>query len=73
LTSVQWRVLVALSKDAPVSEPTSGAFLRKHNISSTSTMTTALKALQEKELIIKIKDKYIIHDTLLMRWIQQSF
>ena len=73
LTSVQWRVLVALSKDAPVSEPTSGAFLRKHNISSTSTMSTAIKALQEKELIIKIKDQYIIHDTLLMRWIQQSF
>ncbi|MFP4023438.1 MAG: AAA family ATPase [Thiohalospira sp.] len=73
LTFVQWRVLVALSKDAPVSEPTSGSFLRKHNISSTSTMSTAIKALQEKELIIKLKGQYIIHDTLLMRWIQQNF
>ncbi len=73
LTSIQWRVLVALAKDFPVSEPTSGAFLKKHNISSASTMSTTIKALQEKELIINISNQYIIHDTLLMRWIQHNF
>lgn len=73
LTSIQWRVLVALAKYAPVSEPTSGSFLRKINISSASTMSTTIKALKDKELIINLNNQYIIHDTLLMRWIQQNF
>jgi AAA+ ATPase superfamily predicted ATPase len=70
LSPVQWRVLVALAKEAPVSEPTNGYFLRKYNISAPSTMTTALRALEKKELILRMDNHYIVHDVLLMRWIQ---
>lgn len=70
LSSVQWKVLVALAKESPVSEPTKGSFLKKYNISSPSSMNTALRALEKKELIMRINNQYIVHDTLLMRWIQ---
>lgn len=70
LSPVQWRILVALAKESAVKEPTKGSFLRKYNISAPSTMTTALRALEKKELILRIKDQYMVHDVLLMRWIQ---
>lgn len=72
LTQIQWDVLVAIAKDSPVQEPTSGHFLRKHGISSPSTMDTTLKALGKKGMIIRMDDQYIVHDTLLMRWIQYN-
>ena len=70
LTTTQWKVLTALAKEGTVKEPTSGKFLKKYDISSASTMNTTLKALENKELIIRINDEYTLHDTLLMRWIQ---
>jgi len=47
-----------------------GYFLRKYNISAPSTMTTALRALEKTELILRMDNHYIVHDVLLMRWIQ---
>jgi hypothetical protein len=72
LTAVQWKALVALAQDEPVSGPTSGRFLRKHGISSASTMSTALKSLENKELVVNINGRFIIHDALLTRWIQYN-
>ncbi len=70
LSSTQWKALVAIAKEGGVNEPTSGEFLKKHGIPAASSMKTAINALEKKELILKINDQYTLHDTLLMRWIQ---
>lgn len=70
LSPVQWNVLVALAKEAPVSKPTNGYFRRKYNISAPSTMTKALRALEKKKLILRMDKYYTVHEVLLISWIQ---
>jgi len=70
LTDIQWKVMLAVAKEEPLGNPLSANFVNKHNLGATSSVNTALKMLQEKELVIEEDGKYYVHDVLLARWLQ---
>lgn len=70
MTSFQWKLLVSIAKDEIVKNPLAKEFISRHQLGAASSVSSALKMLEKKEFILRTQDGYIIHDTLLMRWIQ---
>ncbi len=71
LTDFQWRTLKAISIEEQVISPTSQEFLSRHNLGAASSVSTALQLLIKKEMVVYHEDRYQLHDTLFMRWLQQ--
>ncbi|WP_339880421.1 hypothetical protein [uncultured Algoriphagus sp.] len=42
--------------------------MQKHNLGAASTVSTALKALEKLELVIKDEGSYLVHEVQLARW-----
>lgn len=72
LTNTQWDLLRAIGLSEPVSSPYSKAFITAHGLGAQSSVSGALHALIEKELVIKENDQYYLHDVVLSRWFQQQ-
>ena len=70
LTNMQWKVLLAVAKEEPLSSPLANDFLSRYQLGAASSVSTALKMLQKNELIIVDEDNYYVHDVLLSRWLQ---
>ena len=70
-TQFQWKLLIAVAKEEELRNPVSKDFISKYDLGSPSSVSTAMKALVNKEFIIFNDEYYTIHDTLLMRWMQQ--
>lgn len=68
LTRTQWTVFRAIAKEEPLQNPLSKDFLTKHNLGAASTVSTALKALERLELVIKDDGNYLVHEVQLARW-----
>ncbi|MEP1257425.1 ATP-binding protein [Algoriphagus sp.] len=68
LTRTQWNVFRAIAKEEPLQNPLSKDFLTKHNLGAASTVSTALKALERLELVIKDEGNYLVHEVQLARW-----
>lgn len=71
LTGFQWRTLKAIASQENVPSPTSQEFLAKYKLGAASSVSTALQLLVKKEFVVYQNDHYRLHDTLLMRWLQQ--
>jgi hypothetical protein len=71
LTGFQWRTLKAIAYQENVPSPTSQEFLGKYKLGAASSVSTALQLLVKKEFVVYQNDHYRLHDTLLMRWLQQ--
>lgn len=71
LTAFQWKVLVSIGKKEEVKNPLSQDFISQFQLGATSSVKTALESLIHKEFVIIQDGKYTLHDTLLMRWLQQ--
>ncbi len=69
VTEYQWKLLQAIAKDKVVNEITSQDFIRRHNLGSSSSVSTAVKSLEKKEIIVKEKDGYKIDDLLFSVWL----
>jgi hypothetical protein len=72
LTDVQWKVLHAIGKGEEVKNPLASEFLQEYELSAASSVSTALNALQKKELVVRENEFYRVHDLLLMRWLQRQ-
>ncbi|MEM6816841.1 MAG: ATP-binding protein [Bacteroidota bacterium] len=70
-TAFQWKLLKAIASEEEIQSPNAQEFVTKYQLGATSSVSTALKTLVNKEFIIFEKDHYRIHDTLFMRWLQQ--
>lgn len=68
LTRAQWNVFRAIAKEEPLQNPLSKDFIQKHNLGAASTVSTALKALEKLELVIKDEGNYLVHEVQLARW-----
>lgn len=68
LTKTQWNVFKAIAKEEPLQNPTSKEFLTKHALGAASSVSTALKALERIELVIKNQGKYLVYEVQLARW-----
>jgi len=67
----RWKSITHLScRDIP-QKNISAKFLKSHNLKAASSVGTALKMLQNKEIVVRDGDAYRVHDILFMRWMQQ--
>lgn len=72
LTDFQWQLLRAIAKEEKVGQPTGKQFLNRHKLGTPSSVKTALQALEEKEMIYKESNTYMVYDVFLSRWLQQN-
>ena len=68
LTRAQWNVFRAIAKEEPLQNPLNKDFLAKHSLGAASTVSTALKALEKLELVIKDEGHYLVHEVQVARW-----
>lgn len=65
----QKELLYAVALDGEASAITSAAFIRKHSLSSASSVQSAVKKLLEKDLITENGKIYAVSDKFLGSWI----
>lgn len=64
-------ILIALQDG--VTKPTSGEFIRKNDLTSPSSVSTSLKALAEKEMIVYDLNRWNVYDVLFSRWLEYHY
>jgi AAA+ ATPase superfamily predicted ATPase len=71
LTSNQWLLLRAISKEDQVRMILSAEFIRKHGLGGPSSVKAALDALIEKEMVYEEETggTYRVYDVFLSRWL----
>jgi AAA+ ATPase superfamily predicted ATPase len=69
----QWNLLRAISLEDGIKQISAQSFIRKHSLSSPSSVALALKALLHKELVTYIDEKYQLENVFLQRWIEREF
>lgn len=70
-TENQFSLLKAIAKDSIVAQPTSGKFIKEHKLSGASSVKAALKALEDKELVYRTNEGYIIYDRFMDLWLKR--
>jgi len=73
LTSVQFSVMTAIAKEGGVEQINSGSFLSKYHLSQPSSVTAAVNALIEKQMIYYEDNKYRLYDVYLEKWLKKTF
>jgi uncharacterized protein len=73
LPAHQFRLLKAIAAEDGVSQPTSGEFIRKHDLTNPSSVSTSLKALAEKEMIVMDGDRWQVYDVFFSRWLEYHY
>ena len=71
LTTNQVNLLKAIAKEHKIAKPQSFEFVNKHNLSSPSSVKTALDVLVDKELVYPEKDGYVVYDRFMTIWLQR--
>ena len=69
----QKELLIAIAKEGQASEIMSNLFIKKHKLSTTSSIQSALKQLLKKDLITENFKTYSITDKLLSLWIKLNY
>ena len=64
-TENQFSLLKAIAKDSIVAQPTSGKFIKEHKLNGASSVKAALKVLEDKELVYRTNEGYIIYDRFM--------
>lgn len=70
-TSNQFSLLKAIAKEGIVARPTAGRFIKSHNLSGASSTKAALKVLEDKELVYRKPEGYIIYDRFMDLWLKR--
>lgn len=73
LTSNQIQLLKAVAREGVVAEVNANSFIKKYNLKGASSVNTALKALIDKEFVLKQTDGYVVYDRFMDRWLKQQF
>jgi hypothetical protein len=66
-------LLYAIALEGEVSGITSSAFVRRHGLSSASSVQAAAKKLLERDLITELNKKYALTDKLFGMWIRSVY
>lgn len=64
-------LLKALAAEGPVGEPLAGDFIVRHGLKATSTVASALKDLQERDLVYKTPSGFVVYDRFFNIWLSQ--
>ena len=70
-TENQFSLPKAIAKDSFVAQPTSGKFIKEHKLNGASSVKAALKVLEDKELVYRTNEGYIIHDRFMDLWLKR--
>jgi AAA+ ATPase superfamily predicted ATPase len=73
LPAHQFRLLKAIAIENGVSRPTAGNFIAKNDLTSPSSVSTSLKALAEKEMIVYDLNKWHVYDVFFSRWLEYNY
>jgi hypothetical protein len=73
IPSHQYKLLKAIAVENGISQPTSGIFIKEHNLTTASSVAASLKALSEKEMIVREIDKWIVYDVFFARWLEYHY
>lgn len=66
-------VLQAIAKEGVAQNITSGKFIKKYNLSSASTVQSAVKLLLKNDLLTKTDKGYRVYDFFLSDWLATVF
>jgi len=69
----QFRLLQAIASESKISQPTSSEFINKYDLTSASSVSTSLKALMQKEMIIKENNEWQVYDVFFSRWLEYYY
>ena len=69
----QRNVFLAIAAEGQVKGISSGKFVRKYHLPSTSSVVSAVKGLLEKDFITQNNNVYIIYDRFFQLWIEKTF
>jgi len=70
LTPLQFRILRAIAINGGIQNPTSSDFLSLYDLGAASSVSLAVKSLQDKEFIDLENGKYILNDLFLNFWLK---
>ena len=69
----QFRLLKAIASEDSVDQPTAGSFISRYDLTSASSVTTSLKSLEEKEMIVSDRERWQVYDVFFSRWLQYHY
>lgn len=72
LTAKQRDLLVAVGKEGKASQITGMRFVKRHHLSSASSVQKAAQTLVEKQLLTHQQGIYEVYDKFLAEWLQQD-
>jgi AAA+ ATPase superfamily predicted ATPase len=73
LPNHQFRLLLAIAAEDGITQPNSGSFISKHNLTSASSVATSMRSLAGKEMIVNDGGKWIVYDVFFSRWLSYYF
>lgn len=71
-TAGQVRLLKAIAKEGCVKEVLAGDFISTYGLRAASSVSAAMKKLQENELVYQTADGYIIYDRFMGEWLRRQ-
>lgn len=69
----QKELLYAIAKDGEAERITSGEFIKRHNLASSSSVQSATKKLLEKDHITEVNKTFALTDKLFAMWINSIY
>lgn len=73
LPEKQKELMVAICKEGKAIALTSGKFIHKYSLPSSSSVQSALKGLLEKDFVTKEGAYYMVYDRFFSLWLKRSF
>jgi len=73
LSGNQRKVLIAIANENMVRKPTAINFITKNKLPSVSSVSLALKVLENKEVIYRTNEGYTVYDVFLKRFLQKYY
>lgn len=70
-TENQFALLKAIAKEGIVAQPTASKFIKEYKLSGASSIKAALKVLEDKELVYRKPEGYIIYDRFMDLWLKR--
>lgn len=71
LTINQKAVLTGLAQSTDEIQPTSGKFIKKYHLASSSVVQRCLAALQDKDIVTNDRGRYYIYDYFFLYWLRR--
>lgn len=73
LPEKQKELMIAICKEGKATALTSGKFIHKYSLPSSSSVQSALKGLLEKDFVTKEGAYYMVYDRFFSLWLKRSF